>query len=340
MDCVEMRRYKKSCRGKYSYDNIYELLNATQGGSSTESYTYDPVGNRLTNLGSAAWSYNTSNELNSRPGVSYAFDANGNTIVKTDGTGSTSYTWDFENRLTSVILPGSSGTVSFKSDPFGRRIYKSSSSGTSIYAYDGDNLIEETNSSGAAVARYSQTQNIDEPLAMLRSGATSFYQADGLGSVTSLTNAAGAAVQTYTYDSFGNIVATTGSLTNSFRYTGREFDSETSLYFYRARYYDQTSGRFISEDPLKSAVKRNRYRYVSNSPTMLTDPSGLQEQCTFLGTQQMTPWIPSTTTLADSGWHFMFSNAEGPQFPIPWVSVTCVWERMETKVVTKSAYFL
>jgi hypothetical protein len=63
--------------------------------------------------------------------------------------------------------------VSFKYDTFGRRIYKPSSAGTSVYAYDGDNLVEETNSSGAVVARYEDTQNIDEPLAMLRSVATS-----------------------------------------------------------------------------------------------------------------------------------------------------------------------
>jgi YD repeat-containing protein len=77
-------------------------------------------------------------------------------------------------------------TVSFKYDPFGRRIYKSSSSGTSIYAYDIDNLIEETNSSGAVVARYAQHFNIDEPLAMLRSSTTSYYDANGPGSKTSL----------------------------------------------------------------------------------------------------------------------------------------------------------
>jgi hypothetical protein len=71
--------------------------------------------------------------------------------------------------MNSVTLPGSGGTVSFKYDPFGRRIYKSSTSGTSVYAYDGDNLIEETNSAGTVVARYEQTQNIDEPLAMLLS---------------------------------------------------------------------------------------------------------------------------------------------------------------------------
>jgi hypothetical protein len=78
----------------------------------------------------------------------------------------------------------------FKYDPFGRRIYKSSSSGTSIYAYDGNNLIEETNNSGTAVARYTETQHIDEPLGVLRGGITSYYEADGLGSVTSLSNTA------------------------------------------------------------------------------------------------------------------------------------------------------
>ena len=93
--------------------------------------------------------------------------------------------------MTSVILPGSGGTVSFKYDPFGRRIYKSSGSGTSIYAYDGFNLTEEVNSTGTAAARYTQTQNVDEPLAMLRSGTTSYYQVDGLGSVTSLSSTPG-----------------------------------------------------------------------------------------------------------------------------------------------------
>src|SRR2546425_2413280 len=73
--------------------------------------------------------------------------------TKTDSTGTTTYAWDFENRLTSVTLPASGGTVTFKYDPLGRRIYKSSSAGTSVFAYDGDNLVEETNSSGAAVIR-------------------------------------------------------------------------------------------------------------------------------------------------------------------------------------------
>src|SRR6266705_4301801 len=107
----------------------------------------------------------------------------------------------------SVTVPCFGGTVTFKYDPFSRRIEKTTSSTTSIYAYDGDNLIEEANSSGAVVARYTQTQNIDEPLAMLRSSATSYYNADGLVSVTSLTNSFGTAAETYTYDSFGRVTA-------------------------------------------------------------------------------------------------------------------------------------
>ncbi len=258
----------------FGYDNIYELLSVTQGGTTKEGYTYDPVGNRLTSLGSAAWAYNASNELNSRPSFTYTYDLNGNTQTSVGPSGTTTYSWDFENRLTGVTLPGSGGTVTFKYDPFGRRIYKSSSSATSIYAYDGDNLAEEANATGAAVARYMQSANVDEPLAMLRSN-TSYYEGDGLGSLTSLSNASGSLANNYTYDSFGNLVTSAGSLTNSFRYTGREFDSETALYYYRARYYDETSGRFLSEDPIGFGGGVHFYAYVGNNPVGLVDPFGL-----------------------------------------------------------------
>jgi RHS repeat-associated protein len=170
-------------------------------------------------------------------------------------------------------------TVTFKYDPWGRRIEKSSTAGTSIYVYDGYNLIEETNAAGAAVALYSQGENVDEPLAGLRSGTTSYYEVDALGSITSLTNAAGAIASNYTYDSFGNLVATSGSIVNNFRYTGRELDSETSLYYYRSRYYDPAAGRFVSEDPFRyNEGWENLYSYVTNSPLNLIDPLGLWPQ--------------------------------------------------------------
>jgi RHS repeat-associated protein len=265
----------------YGYDPIYQLLSATQSGSTTENYTYDPVGNRLSSVGVASYNNNTSNELTATSNASYGYDLNGNAATKNNSAGITTYAWDFENRLTSVTLPASGGTVSFKYDPFGRRIYKSSSTATSVYAYDGDNLIEETNASGAAVARYSQGLNIDEPLAMLRSATTSYYNADGLGSITSLANSAGALAQNYTFDSFGKLTASSGSLTNPFQYTAREFDSETGLYYYRARYYDPSAGRFMSEDPTGFKGGVNFYPYVTNDPTDQTDPMGFDSDSQF-----------------------------------------------------------
>jgi RHS repeat-associated protein len=125
--------------------------------------------------------------------------------------------------------------------------------------------IETIDQNGNVVSKYAQGQNIDEPLAECTSGATSYYEQDGLGSVTSLTNGAGALAQTYTFDSFGKTTNATGSLTNPFQYTAREFDSETGLYYYRARYYDPSTGRFISEDPIDfDGDSLDFYTYVEN----------------------------------------------------------------------------
>jgi len=98
----------------YGYDNIYQLLSATPSTGTAESFTYDAVGNRLSSAGVPSYSYNSSNELTSSSAATYGFDLNGNAITKNDSTGITTYAWDFENRLTSVTLPVSGGTVSFK----------------------------------------------------------------------------------------------------------------------------------------------------------------------------------------------------------------------------------
>jgi RHS repeat-associated protein len=155
------------------------------------------------------------------------------------------------------------------------RIQKSGPLGTTNYLYDGANAIEEVDSSGNVLAHYTQGPGIDQPLAELRSGTTSYYQQDALSSVTSLSSNAGALANTYTYDSYGKLTASTGTLANPFQFTGREFDQETTIYFERARYYDPTTGRFASEDPIGFVGGQNFYVYVGNSPTGFIDPSGL-----------------------------------------------------------------
>jgi RHS repeat-associated protein len=199
------------------------------------------------------------------------YDANGNTLSDPSGK---SYSWDFEDRLTQAVVPGTNGgTTTFKYDPFGRRIQKSGPLGTTNYLYDGENNVEEVDGAGNVLARYTQGSNIDEPFAELRSGTTSYYQEDGIDANTSLANSVGALGSTYTYDSFGKLTASTGTLINTFQYTSREFDPETGIYFYRARYYDPAIGRFLSEDPWNQGP--NLYAYVENDPTNLVDPLGL-----------------------------------------------------------------
>jgi RHS repeat-associated protein len=144
------------------------------------------------------------------------------------------------------------------------------------YLYDGESIIAELDGSGNQIARYAHGFTDDEPFAEVRSGTTAFYQQDGLGSVTSLSSLTGTLSNSYTYDSFGNLTASTGSLINPFQYAARDYDPETGLKYYRARYYDSTAGGFLSEDPARFWAGVNFYEYVDNSPINEFDPSGLE----------------------------------------------------------------
>lgn len=97
-----------------------------------------------------------------------------------------------------------------------------------------------------------------------------------LGSVTSLTDSAGAVSQTYVFSAFGGLSAFTGAVTNSFQFSAREVDQEDRLVYLRARYQDPSSGRFLNEDPTEFGGGINFYAYVENEPIGFTDPSGLK----------------------------------------------------------------
>jgi RHS repeat-associated protein len=210
-------------------------------------------------------------------------------------------------------------------------------------AYDGDNLIEETNPSGAVVSRYSQTQEIDEPLAMLRSSTTSYYHADGIGSINSLSNGAGALAQTYTFDSFGKQTASSGSLTNPFQFTGREFDTETNLQFSRARYYDPSAGRFLSQDPIGFNGGVTAYAYVQNNSPTFADPLGLKKTCTPLGDPlQITPWMKwaDGPPIPIGGWQYAGTGPAGGEAESGANAIGCVSTRKVKQPISRYAYFV
>ncbi len=157
---------------------LYELTQVTEGNVTSESYSYDLVGNRLSSSGVPTYNYVSSNELTSSSNGSYSYDANGNMLTDANGK---SYIWDFENRLTQAVVPGpNGGTTTFKYDPFGRRIQKSGPLGTANYLYEGANLIEELDNSSGVLSRYT-FGGLDHPLSELRSGTTSYYEQDALG---------------------------------------------------------------------------------------------------------------------------------------------------------------
>jgi RHS repeat-associated protein len=158
----------------------------------------------------------------------------------------------------------------------GRRIEKVANGQTTRYIYDGEDILLEYDGSNVLQARYTHGPGIDEPLAVTKGGATFFYHQDGLGTVTDLTDSAGATAKSYSYDAYGTIVDQTGTVEQPYTYTGRELDTETGLYYYRVRYYDSTTGRFLQKDPIGSFLRYvNLHAYVGENPVNGVDPLGL-----------------------------------------------------------------
>jgi RHS repeat-associated protein len=230
----------------YTYDNTYQLTQATHPNMPLEQFTYDQVGNRLSSEGQA-------------PGSGMI----------------TEYVYDFENRLIEVNYTGM--LAQYKYDPFGRRIEKNMNGTITRYVYDGPHIVSEYDGSWNVKAQYVSTLDIDDPVTVTQGGNTYYYHKDGLGSVVNLTNIAGTVLKSYTYKSFGEIHSETGSLVQPFAFTGREYDSESGLYFYRARSYDPRAGKFVTKDPIGfMGGDVNLYRGMGNDPVNWIDPFGLE----------------------------------------------------------------
>lgn len=277
----------------YSYDASGQLTAAANSAPApaqpNESYTYDANGNRV----SGGTVLGPGNRLLSDGTFQYTYDNEGNLTAKTEtATGQvTSYAYDYRNRLTSAVTTSSGGIIlreaTYIYDVFDRRIAKTvdpdgagpQGAVTTRFVYNGAQTWADLDAAGTVAARYLYGEGLDQLLARFRPGeGTSWYLTDHLGTVRDIANALGQIVDHLEYDSFGNVLSETNSaLGDRFRFTAREFDAETGLYYYRARYFDPRTGRFISEDPLSFAAgDPNLYRYVANNPLQFVDPIGLE----------------------------------------------------------------
>jgi RHS repeat-associated protein len=263
----------------FGYDALDRLTSASHPLLlDPQAFAYDAVGNRTTG-GSVV---NAGNQLTADTMHSYQYDDNGNLTRRTLlVTGNyTQYTYDAENRLIKVEEfaagnPTPAFTSTYRYDGLGRRIEKVGNGQTTRYIYDGEDILLEYDGANVLQARYIHGPGIDEPIAVTKGSSTYFYHQDGLGSVTDLTDSTGTTAKSYSYDAYGNILESPGAVDQPYTYTGREFDSESGLYYYRARYYDPRSARFLQKDPMRFVNGVNLYAYTMNNPTNFADPLGL-----------------------------------------------------------------
>lgn len=268
----------------YYYDFLYRLSSVTHPLDyyiASEFYNYDAVGNQ-TQSQLSNYTYNAGNELVSDAVFDYTYDADGNLVQKTERVGTLpteiQYAYDAENQL--VGIQTSTGRiVTFGYDGLGRRIWKEADGFTTRYIYDDEDILmqfEGLSGSWTYAARYIHGPGIDEPLTMMRGINNYYYVYDGLGSVTDVVNGNGIVVNHYDYDSFGNFLYKDENVRSAYTFTGREYDEDTGLYYYRARYYDAAIGRFIQKHFSGPQVRdSNVYTYSYNNPVNEKDVIGL-----------------------------------------------------------------
>ena len=233
--------------------------------------------------------------------IAYSYDDNGNLVSKVSGANTTDYSWDNENRLT--VVRYQDGTEdAYTYDGAGKRIRTSEDGNVTKYLYDGLNVIIEQDNSGVTTAKYVRGLGygggIGGIISTTRNQAIRYYLYDGRGDVVGLTDPQGILVQSYQYDAYGNILSSTGSETNPYQFSTKEFSSRSNLIHFGARTYDPMTGRFISKDPLGMIDGPNLYAYVNNNPINLIDPYGLCAESTTKRqepplSQQVKPQAPS-----------------------------------------------
>jgi RHS repeat-associated protein len=281
----------EAVRYDYAYDDKDRLIEADASGYGAprkRSYSYDDVdnlkqvnsgGNKASTLYQA--DFNDLNEIVHANGVSFGYDAAGELL----SDGKFAYVWDAAHRLVRAT-DLTSGTVSqYVYDGVGRRVsiavQSSSDLKTTNYLWCGLNVCQARDLGNAVLNEFFEQGETQ--------GSSKFlYARDRLGSITGLIDPVNGTIKgSYAYDPWGNMTASTGSVSPSFGFAGMLADRSTGKYLTLYRVYDPTTARWISQDPMGLAAGFNNYAYVDANPLNILDLLGLGEEngmvCTING---------------------------------------------------------
>ena len=271
----------------YFYDDQGKLTEEA-GPYADIQYRYDNVGNRLIRTvtgsttallpnGATSNTYDNNDHI-----VGHTYDLDGNETTVNGQAAS----YDFENHLVSL-----GSVASYVYDADGNR-YSAANLGTTT-SY----VVDTSLPYGCVVEEYSGTNTMpsarydygDDLVRMDRSSGVYYYIYDGLGSTRQLVSITGAVTDSYAYSAFGEMASRTSAgapTVNLFLFNAQQFDGASGGYYLRARYYDQSNGRFISQDPFsgnnEDPISLHRYLYADDDPTDRIDPTGLDPSLTSI----------------------------------------------------------
>ena len=264
-------------RATYGYDQQGQLTSATVGGTSY-TYTYDTAGNiQSKKVGSTTTNYTYGNSAWRDLLTAYG----GNTITYSGGNptkyydGST-FTWTQGRRLATAKV--GSTNISYTYDMAGVR--SSKTVGSTTYKYTTLSGLVTRQTGGNATIDFVYDES-NQPLAMKYNNTLYYYVLNAQGDVVRIVDGSRSVVASYTYDPWGKIISSSGTLAdiNPLRYRGYYYDSETGFYYLQSRYYDPEIGRFINADSYASTdatglLSTNMFAYCENDPVNKSDPTG------------------------------------------------------------------
>ena len=259
----------------YTYDDFDRL--AADG---DVTYAYDAAGNRLSKTdagGPVAYTLGMGDRLASWTGGSYSHDTAGCVTRIVRGGDALNLSWNGQYQLVSVATNGAFAE-SYAYDALGRRVSTTTLEGTIRHVYDGVQCIADLNADGEVVVSYTWGAGIDNLLAIHTGGATYYPLTDVQGTIWGYVDANNTIVARFVYDACGNILSSTSFVlalaTNRYRFQCREWSAATGLVNFRARWYDPVTGRWLSKDPIGLSGGLNLYVFCGDDPVNTLDPIG------------------------------------------------------------------